>query len=43
MITTLGVFNTQAEAEAFIKRRKLENVIIDRDMFTGLFSVLDLN
>ena len=38
---TLATFYTEAEAMAFIEREKLDNVIVDRDLFTGRFHVLD--
>ena len=42
-IWDIATFNTEAEAMSFIEREKLDNVIVDRNLFTGKYHVLDLN
>jgi len=39
---TLATFSTESEAFQFIESNLMTNVIIDRDLFSGQFHVLDM-
>ncbi len=39
----LASFLWQAEAMAYIEKHKLDNVMVERNMFTGKYDVLDLS
>ena len=39
----LASFLWEAEAMAYIAKHKLDNVMVDRNIFTGKYDVLDLS
>jgi hypothetical protein len=39
----LASFLWEAEAMAYIEERKLDNVMVERNIFTGKYDVLDLS
>ncbi len=42
-MNTLKSFLTEAEAMAYIDRYKLDNVTVERNIFTGQYDVIDLS
>ena len=42
-MNTLKSFLTEAEAMAYITKHKLDNVMVERNIFTGRYDVIDLS
>jgi hypothetical protein len=39
----IASFLTEQECHTYISKNKLDNVLIERDLFSGKFNILDLN
>jgi hypothetical protein len=42
MPSIIATFLTEAEAFNFIDKKRLDNVMVEKDLFSGRFNVLDL-